>query len=305
MADLLKLQTLIFALYFVVPGFVILKVHEHIIPSERRNWAEALIELFGYSFFNLLVCILLAPLVNMFAPIINIPSLLSNMSSINYLQTFVVSFIVPAVIGFFSAITIKSRFFHKITYGIFLHPIPTAWDHMFGRRSENYFILFHLKSGAKLGGFYGKKSFVSAFPNDQEIYVEEVWQIDGINQKIDDTAGAFIKMEECTHIELFIAGPKGEKVLWKRIKTLSSGLSSQLNHRRKVSLERDRVQLADQKLSTLLPGEVVQFQTLPQIPVPVVKEEEPLQALLQIPMVKEEEPQQTPLQPGMIKENSK
>src|SRR6266487_596318 len=75
LADLLKLQTLIFALYFVVPGFVILKVHEHIIPSERRNWGEALIELFGYSFFNLLICVLLAPLVNAITPIINIPRL--------------------------------------------------------------------------------------------------------------------------------------------------------------------------------------------------------------------------------------
>jgi hypothetical protein len=110
----------------------------------------------------------------------NTLNIISNPSNINYTQTFWISFVIPAIIGLSTAITIKSSRFHKVTHGIFLHPIPTAWDHAFGRRKENYFILFHLKSGVKFGGFYGKSSFVSTFPNEQEIYVEEVWQIEGI-----------------------------------------------------------------------------------------------------------------------------
>jgi len=292
LADLLKLQTLIFALYFVVPGFVILKVHEHIIPSERRNWGEALIELFGYSFFNLLICVLLAPLVNAITPIINIPRLLSNTSSIDYPQTFVVSFIVPAIIGFLSAITIKSTSFHGITRGMFLHPIPTAWDHMFGRRAENYFILFHLKSGVKLGGFYGKNSFVSAFPNEQEIYVEEVWIIEGESQKIEGTAGAFIKMQECSHIELFIAGPKGKTTLWKRIKKLSGLMKSHLNkgslneYRKAPLSEKDKDQQANQKPLSLLPGEVVPF----LIPLQSLADKEELRQLPPQTQVDKEKP---------------
>jgi len=70
-------------------------------------------------------------------------------------------------------------------------------------------VLFHLKSGETLGGLYSTDSISSSFPSDPDIYVEEVWRIDAEGRflaPIEQSTGALVRRDECTHLEFFDLG---------------------------------------------------------------------------------------------------
>jgi hypothetical protein len=93
-----------------------------------------------------------------------------------------------------------------------LHPSPKAWDFFFSQRRPVW-VLAHLKSGEMLGGLLAEHSCASRFPNDEDIYIEEVWKLDADGrfiERIEQTAGALIRRSDCTHIELFATSEEGE-----------------------------------------------------------------------------------------------
>ena len=84
-------------------------------------------------------------------------------------------------------------------------PFPTAWDYFFNQR-ETCFILFHLKDGSKIAGYFGKDSFACAFPKHGDIYVELVYQLDKDGKfggPIKDSKGLLITKEEYSFVEIF------------------------------------------------------------------------------------------------------
>lgn len=86
------------------------------------------------------------------------------------------------------------------------HPNKTAWDDFFKRRQECW-ILFHLKDGKMLGGYFGEKSYVSTFPQQPEIYVEEVWRVDdrgAFLEKVEGTLGTVIRQADCDRLEFLV-----------------------------------------------------------------------------------------------------
>lgn len=77
-------------------------------------------------------------------------------------------------------------------------------------------MLFHLKDGAVVGGFCGDRSLASSHPQPQDIYVEQVWELDDQNsfvRPIEGTQGLIIRMDECSHVELLApeGGDSGEE----------------------------------------------------------------------------------------------
>ncbi len=60
--------------------------------------------------------------------------------------------------------------------------------------------------GSKIAGFLGPNSFVSSFPNDEDIYIEEVWTLDDqgkIKEIVKETKGVLIRHENIKIIEFF------------------------------------------------------------------------------------------------------
>lgn len=55
MASLLTPEVLVLFLYFVVPGFVLVKVYDLVVPTERRNFGDSFIDVVAYSFVILTV----------------------------------------------------------------------------------------------------------------------------------------------------------------------------------------------------------------------------------------------------------
>src|SRR5205807_117133 len=78
----------------------------------------------------------------------------------------------------------------------------TAWNHFFHRRRP-CFMLFHLKNGNLIGGYYGMGSYVATFPHAPEVYVSQTWKMnDGhFVEPIENTLGMVIRFADCDLIE--------------------------------------------------------------------------------------------------------
>ena len=86
-----------------------------------------------------------------------------------------------------------------------INPIPKPWDYVFGKR-ESYWIIVHFKDGKKIGGRYDTNSFASSYPAEEQIYIEEVWNIDKegrFKDKVDRSKGVIISKSDVSAIEFF------------------------------------------------------------------------------------------------------
>ncbi|MFF0392962.1 DUF6338 family protein [Kitasatospora sp. NPDC004615] len=83
-------------------------------------------------------------------------------------------------------------------------PTPTAWDFLFADR-DPCFVRIRLKGGLWVGGWLGSRSAVSAFPQQQDIYLESQWRLgsDGtFLGKVPGTAGVYVKGSEVEVLEM-------------------------------------------------------------------------------------------------------
>ena len=86
-----------------------------------------------------------------------------------------------------------------------INPLPKPWDYIF-KKGETFWVIVHLKDGRKVGGRYDKHSFASSYPEKEEIYLEEVWEL-ADNGKfikpIERSKGIIILGKEISLIEMF------------------------------------------------------------------------------------------------------
>jgi hypothetical protein len=87
-------------------------------------------------------------------------------------------------------------------------PVPTAWDSTFRGRSA-CFVRARLKSGAWVGGWYGRRSRASAYPNTADLYLESAYEMgsDGsFGPRAQATGGLYIRMDDIEVLE-FVDAP--------------------------------------------------------------------------------------------------
>ena len=84
------------------------------------------------------------------------------------------------------------------------HPVAKPWDFIFQQRKQ-YWLILYLKDGSQVGGRYGLKSFASSAPADEQIYLEEVWLVEGgvLQRAVKGSAGILVGASEISHIEFF------------------------------------------------------------------------------------------------------
>ncbi len=200
--------TLVLFLFFVIPGFVSIKVYDLLVPSERRNFGNSIIEVIGFSIINLL------PWSPIFAftdfvdarSIRRLSRLRFDLSFLEYATLLGVLFVSPVLLTVVYYVFLSSP---RTRRALKLPPrAPTGWDHFFGKR-EKCWILFHLKSGQKVGGLYGSESSASTFPHVQQVYVQSLYRVDpeGNWTLVSRTKGAIINREDCDLIELLQPQP--------------------------------------------------------------------------------------------------
>ena len=79
------------------------------------------------------------------------------------------------------------------------------WDAVFSKRKSAW-IIIHLKDGRKVGGKYSTTSRTSAYPNQRQIYLEELWQLNkngGFDKPTARSGGAIFFEDDILIIEVF------------------------------------------------------------------------------------------------------
>lgn len=209
-AGILTPEALALFLYFVVPGIVLVKVYDLLVPSARRDASAAFLDALSYSFMLLAVG---------FWPYLLLVLAGGGLADWQYYGllfalTVVQAFVVPVVLAVL---------YYRSRTGGFLKdkvpdPTPTSWDWFFSGKGPEAsldpatkkpvcYMRFTLKEGDSFGGYFGQYSFASSFPNPAQVYVEEAWKLreDGsFGELVDASVGAVVNLDECELVE-FVA----------------------------------------------------------------------------------------------------
>jgi len=180
----------------VAPGFISLKIWSLVHPSRHVSFAESLYEAVFYGVFNY------------FAFTVWLPPLASKVGGVLQVIAYVFSLVVtPILLPVLWKIVLS--FIAKT--GKIINPMPKAWDYFFGKRKP-CFTIVHLKNGQVIGGLYAYESSASSYPEDSDLYLEQIWNLDDEGKflkPVDGTMGLLVDCESVDYIELFHCVEKG------------------------------------------------------------------------------------------------
>jgi Family of unknown function (DUF6338) len=193
----LSIENLPLIMIFLVPGFIAIKIYELLVPTRPRDYANQILEIITYSMVNL--------------------GVMSWAILLLHSKHFAENHPIWYLIGLFGVVVLSSAMLaiavFKIRVSRFAnrwmqHPIPRSWDYFFMQKRRCW-VLFHLRNGTKIGGFYGENSYASSYPDEQDVYVEEVWRVDNTGrfiERVDRSTGMVIQYKDCELMEFFTVG---------------------------------------------------------------------------------------------------
>lgn len=192
--DIWRIDRLLLFLIFFIPGFISVKVYGLLVPSERTDFSKSLFETIGYSALNFAALSWLIILIH---------------SADFYLQHPLWYFTFLLLIMFLAPILWPILFLRLCSWSPLAkhvtHPIPKPWDYVFGKR-EPFWIILHLKDGRKVGGRFDGNSFASSYPAEEQIYLEELWELDDKGRfikPIERSKGIIISGSQLSSVEFF------------------------------------------------------------------------------------------------------
>jgi len=184
-------KILLFIIFFI-PGFISMKVYHIMIAIDKVNFSESIVEAVAFSSINY------AALSWLIILIYNYDIASNNLFWFIVFVIFII-FIAPIIWTVLFINITKSKLLRKYI----LNPIKNPWDYFFDLK-ESCWVIVNLKNGEKIGGVYSEKSFSSAYPRNEQIYLEELWELDEngnfLNKK-NRTKGVIIFGDEMKSIE--------------------------------------------------------------------------------------------------------
>jgi hypothetical protein len=191
-------DAVLLAVVFLVPGFVWSAVLSMLVPRKVVPTDLRLLEFLTFSCLNLgfwawaLVLIFKTDLIN------EHPGWAS-------LCVYVIIFLSPmgfgVACGWLQQNSVVGRFLARFGFRT-IHPTPTAWDWHFSQ-SKPYWVLVTLKSGDRVYGLFGTRSFAGDDPNHRDLYIEAVFRLLETDEwaPVEDSAGILIAPDEISAIE--------------------------------------------------------------------------------------------------------
>jgi hypothetical protein len=189
-----EVKNLFLFLTFFIPGFISIKTHDLLVPAPRRDFTKSLLEVIGYSSLNF-------ALFSWLIIIIFSRGFYREHEHLFLFSMILIMFVGPAFWPLGLRWLSKRRFIAKYI----LDPSPTPWDYVFGKK-ESLWAIVHLKDGRRIGGKYDTKSFASAYPEEEQIFLEEVWEIDNVGKfvrPINGSRGIIFVRGNITAVEFF------------------------------------------------------------------------------------------------------
>ena len=182
----------------LVPGLIILFVRSQFVTGRHLSPSAALLSYLAVSFIYHALAL---PFVLAFAPSIHEPGY------VKVLSWYALTFVGPAVFGILLGVNVQRDWFRRVLQRCCLnpvHPMPTAWDWKFGGNSQYQWVLVTLKDDTRFAGFYGPESFSSSDPDERDIYLERIYDIDDkANWSPRGENGVLIASDEIQTIEFW------------------------------------------------------------------------------------------------------
>ncbi|MCL4394347.1 MAG: DUF6338 family protein [Chloroflexi bacterium] len=182
--------TLILFLGFFVPGFLMIRVYDLLVATERRDFSKSVFDAVAYSAVNFVA---LSPLLYWTGAAARPPFLRG-------LAMLVIFVLAPIGWPILLLSVRRTRWFVKR----FSHPILRPWDYYFSK-GEPCWVIVHLKD-QKVGGYYGTGSFASSDPAEPQLYLEQIWALDDscrFAHKIEQSKGMIFFAKDIIALEFF------------------------------------------------------------------------------------------------------
>jgi hypothetical protein len=120
---------------------------------------------------------------------------------------FVVLFIAPLLLALVAALLgMSSRAKWLLGLVATIDPTPRAWDYAF-KGERPFFVRIKLRDGERVGGVFGEDSFATAYPEPQDVFLEEVWRLrqDGsFLEPLEGTAGLLVPGTSIELVEFLV-----------------------------------------------------------------------------------------------------
>lgn len=191
-------EAVLYTILFVLPGFVMNMAYSMMFP--QRN-LESQTSILKYLFFSCLNYIFWAVFIYDW-----IQDKYWENHPIRWLFIlFMIVIVTPYILGtLFGFVTRKEwirKLYTKMNFDS-MHPVPTGWDYIFDRGG---YVLVTLKSGEKYHGKYGSNSLASSVPEERDIYIEVIYDVDndGVWTEKVRSAGIWIPKDEIQTIEFY------------------------------------------------------------------------------------------------------
>lgn len=192
--DIWETDKLLLFIAFVVPGFISLKTYELLFPRAPKKSADQLIDAIAYSSVN--YALLLWPIFE-----IELHDVRSTSPTLYILFYVFVLLLAPILWACLLRKLRTTKFIQKTMP----HPTAKPWDYVFGQLKP-YWIIVTLKDGKQIAGRYGKLSFASSSPANEQIYLQETWKLKpngGFDRARVDSAGIIILSSDIVTVEFF------------------------------------------------------------------------------------------------------
>jgi len=150
---------------FVLPGFISMRVFSLLHPVAEVQLKDQLFEAVAFSIANVAVTFwLLLKLLE--------PSFVDQHTFYAWLIVVFSFFVVPIALPIVAFLLLR----WLALKNWILQRHKTAWDDFFTRKQPCW-VVIHLKDGRRIGGWFGRKSYASIYPQSGHLYLEALWEL--------------------------------------------------------------------------------------------------------------------------------
>ncbi|MES2948736.1 MAG: DUF6338 family protein [Pseudomonadota bacterium] len=191
--DLWNIDKLQLFIAFVIPGFLLLKVNAVLGLEPAADSSKQVVDAVTYSCINYALLLW---------PILAVEN--SNLRVAHQGWYFAFYGFVVLICPVILALIWRSLRTTPMMQSILPHPVGKPWDYVFRQRLR-YWVLVTFKDGKQIAGLYDSKSFSSASPIPEQLYLEQAWTLNaegGFERPRTNTAGILVIGSEIRSVEL-------------------------------------------------------------------------------------------------------
>jgi len=201
MSARLDVPTVLLFVLVVFPGLISIHVYRVIMPARPLDWTTALLQGVFYSTVNFILGMPVAYLLVFGRDPLEHPGRY-------FVAAALVMIVAPMLWPMIAVAALRSGRFPRsarITY-------PTVWDYFFDHRDPAV-VLAHMNNGAFLAGLWGPSSYAGSFPNEGDLFLEQVYSINEAGEvegPIPNTRGVLLQKAQYSYLEVFSVQPAKE-----------------------------------------------------------------------------------------------